>query len=59
MLTGYESSRRNDTIVNMKVIGSYPIYDGKGDGLDRSSINVSKGKINLRQKVRENYPSIG
>ncbi len=25
MLTGYELSRRNDTIANMKVIGSYPV----------------------------------
>jgi hypothetical protein len=41
MLTGYELSRRNDTIVSMKVIGSYPAYDGKGDGLDRNSINVT------------------
>ena len=58
MLTGYELSRRNDTIASMKVIGSYPAYDGKGDGLDRNSINVSQGKINLRQIIRDNYPSM-
>jgi hypothetical protein len=58
MLTGYELSRRNDTIANMKVIGSYPAYDGKGDGLDRNSINVSQGKINLRQIIKDNYPSM-
>ncbi len=58
MLKGYELSRRNDTIANMKVIGSYPVHDGKGDGVDRSYINVSQGKINLRQIIRDNYPSI-
>ena len=41
LLTVYESSRRKDTIVNMKVLGSYPSYEGKGDGLDRNYINVS------------------
>ncbi len=53
MLTGYELSRRNDTIASMKVIGSYSAYDGNGDGLDRNSINVSQGKINLRQIIQE------
>ena len=42
----------------MKIIGSYSAYDGKGDGLDRNSINVSQGKINLRQIIRDNYPSM-
>ena len=53
MLTGYELSRRNDTIASMKIIGSYSAYDGKGDGLDRNSINVSQGKINLRQIIQD------
>ena len=58
MLTDYEISRRNDTITSMKVIGSYSGYEGKGDGLDRNYINVLQGKINLRQIIRDNYPSI-
>jgi hypothetical protein len=33
-------------------------YEGKGDELDRNSINVSQGKINLRQIIRDNYPSM-
>ena len=44
MLTGHEQSRRDDTIASMKVIGSYPTYEGRGDGLDRNYINVSQGK---------------
>jgi hypothetical protein len=53
MLTDYELSRRNDTIASMKIIGSYSAYDGKGDGLDRNSINVSQGKINLRHIIED------
>ena len=41
----------------MKVIGSYPTYEGEGDGLDRNYINVPQGKINFRQIIRDNYPN--
>ena len=43
------------TIASMKIIASYPTYEGKGVGLNRNSINVSQGKFNLRQIIRENY----